>query len=432
MKGFLRKRWPTREWLVLSFTPTVGKEYKMQDGRRTETAARAYTVVMMRVKTPTNEPLSAGPLDAYRKLDDAVLSRRIDEVRQRLGSRVLILGHHYQQDGVIAHADLRGDSYQLSKSAAERSDCEAIVFCGVHFMAETADILVNRPEQIAERGGNRVDVVLPDTAAGCSMADMAAIEQVEDAWADLGEVIDTNDITPVTYINSAASLKAFCGQNGGIVCTSSNARAVLEWAFARTKRVLFFPDQHLGRNTAKAMGVPLEQMCVWNPHDPRLGGNDETTLENSRVILWQGHCSVHAMFRPEHVDTMRKNIPEIKILVHPECAMEVVEKADLAGSTSYIIDQVEAAPSGSSWAIGTELHLVRRLEQEHPEQTIRFLSPTVCMCATMYRIDLAHLCWSLEHLESADPVNVIRVEDQTAHWSVVALERMLDVTAAKS
>ena len=332
----------------------------------------------------------------------------------------------------MADPFLRGHSNLVSKSSAQTSDCEAIVFCGVHFMAETADILVNRPEQIAERGGNRVDVVLPDTAAGCSMADMAAIEQVEDAWADLGEVIDTNDITPVTYINSAASLKAFCGQNGGIVCTSSNARAVLEWAFARTKRVLFFPDQHLGRNTAKAMGVPLEQMCVWNPHDPRFGGNDETMLENSRVILWQGHCSVHAMFRPEHVDTMRKNIPEIKILVHPECAMEVVEKADLAGSTSYIIDQVEAAPSGSSWAIGTELHLVRRLEQEHPEQTIRFLSPTVCMCATMYRIDLAHLCWSLEHLESEDPVNVIRVEDQTAHWSVVALERMLDVTAAKS
>ncbi|MBT6458767.1 MAG: quinolinate synthase NadA, partial [Planctomycetaceae bacterium] len=322
----------------------------MPDGRRTGTTARAYTVVMMRLKTPTNEPLAAGPLDAYRKLDDAVLARRIDEVRQRLGSRVLILGHHYQQDGVIAHADLRGDSYQLSKSAAERTDCEAIVFCGVHFMAETADILVNRPEQIAERGGVRVDVVLPDTAAGCSMADMAAIEQVEDAWADLGEIIDTNDITPVTYINSAASLKAFCGQHGGIVCTSSNARAVLEWAFAKAKRVLFFPDQHLGRNTAKAMGVPLEQMCVWNPHDPRLGGNDETTLENSRVILWQGHCSVHAMFRPEHVDTMRKSIPGIKILVHPECAMEVVEKADLAGSTSYIINQVEAAPAGSSWA----------------------------------------------------------------------------------
>ena len=403
----------------------------MPDGRRTGTAATAYTVVMMRVQIPTNEPLAAGPLESYRKLDDATLASRIDEVRQRLGSRVLILGHHYQQDAVIAHADLRGDSYQLSKSAAERTDCEAIVFCGVHFMAETADILVNRPEQIADRNGSRVNVVLPDTAAGCSMADMAAIEQVEDAWADLGEIIDTDDITPVTYINSAASLKAFCGRHGGIVCTSSNARAVLEWAFARTKRVLFFPDQHLGRNTANSMGVPLEQMCVWNPHDPRLGGNDSTTLEKSRVILWQGHCSVHAMFRPEHVATMRENIPDVKVLVHPECALEVVEKSDLAGSTSYIINQIQTAAPDTSWAIGTELHLVRRLEQEHPEQTIRFLSPTVCMCATMYRIDLAHLCWSLEHLESGNPVNVIRVDQDTAHWSVVALERMLDVTALK-
>ena len=417
--------------MAIPLLSTRSQKYKMQDGRRTGTAATAYTVGTMRVEIPTNEPLAAGPLEAYRKLDDATLASRIDEVRQRLGSRVLILGHHYQQDGVIAHADLRGDSYQLSKSAAERTDCEAIVFCGVHFMAETADILVNRPEQMAARNGSRVNVVLPDTAAGCSMADMAAIEQVEDAWADLGEIIDTDDITPVTYINSAASLKAFCGRHGGIVCTSSNARAVLEWAFARTKRVLFFPDQHLGRNTANSMGIPLEQMCVWNPHDPRLGGNDSTTLEKSRVILWQGHCSVHAMFRPEHVATMRENIPDVKVLVHPECAMEVVEKSDLAGSTSYIINQIQTAAPGTSWAIGTELHLVRRLEQEHPEQTIRFLSPTVCMCATMYRIDLAHLCWSLEHLESGNPVNVIRVDQDTAHWSVVALERMLDVTALK-
>ena len=417
--------------MAISLLPTRSQKYKMPDGRRTGTAATAYTVGMMRVQIPTNELLAAGPLESYRKLDDATLASRIDEVRQRLGSRVLILGHHYQQDAVIAHADLRGDSYQLSKSAAERTDCEAIVFCGVHFMAETADILVNRPEQMAGRNGSRVNVVLPDTAAGCSMADMAAIEQVEDAWADLGEIIDTDDITPVTYINSAASLKAFCGRYGGIVCTSSNARAVLEWAFARTKRVLFFPDQHLGRNTANSMGVPLEQMCVWNPHDPRLGGNDSTTLEKSRVILWQGHCSVHAMFRPEHVATMRENIPDVKVLVHPECALEVVKKSDLTGSTSYIINQIQTAAPGTSWAIGTELHLVRRLEQEHPEQTIRFLSPTVCMCATMYRIDLAHLCWSLEHLESGNPVNVIRVDQDTAHWSVVALERMLDVTALK-
>jgi len=369
----------------------------------------------------------AGPLAAYRGLEDAVLDERIEAVRRRMGPRLVILGHHYQQDGVIAHADLQGDSYQLSKSAAEREGCEAIAFCGVHFMAETADILVNRPEKVAARGGRRVAVVLPDMAAGCSMADMAGIEQVEDAWADLGTVIDTSDITPVTYINSAASLKAFCGRHGGIVCTSSNARAVLDWAFARTKRVLFFPDQHLGRNTARKMGIPLDEMCVWNPHDPTLGGNSREQLHKSRVILWQGHCSVHAMFKPEHVDAMRANIPGVKILVHPECSMEVVDKADLAGSTSYILRQVEEAPPGTKWAIGTELHLVKRLEQRHPEQTIRFLSPVVCMCATMYRIDLAHLCWSLEHLEAGKPVNVIRVDDETAKWSVTALERMLAV-----
>ena len=368
------------------------------------------------------------PFAHYRSLGDAELDARIEDVRRRMGPRLVILGHHYQQDGVIAHADFQGDSYQLSKSAAGRDACEAIAFCGVHFMAETADILVNTPEKVAARGGRRVTVVLPDMAAGCSMADMAGIEQVEDAWADLGTVIDTADVTPVTYINSAASLKAFCGRHGGIVCTSSNARAVLDWAFARTKRVLFFPDQHLGRNTARKMGVSLEEMCVWNPHDPALGGNARDRLARSRVILWQGHCSVHAMFRPEHVDAFRANLPGVKILVHPECAMEVVDKADLVGSTSFILKTVEAAPPGSKWAIGTELHLVKRLEKNHPEQTIRFLSPTICMCATMYRIDLAHLCWSLEHLEAGKPVNVIRVDDETAKWAVTALERMLAVS----
>lgn len=407
-----------------------GPEYKATPCHRPEAQKSAYTLDMDAVAPATTEPASASPLAAYRELTDEALAARIEAVRQRLGPRLLILGHHYQQDGVIAHADLRGDSYQLSKLAAEQTDCEAIAFCGVHFMAETADILVNRPELVTGRGGRRVTVVLPDMAAGCSMADMAAIEQVEDAWADLGELIDTAEITPVTYINSAASLKAFCGRHGGIVCTSSNARAVLEWAFAKTRRVLFFPDQHLGRNTARAMGVPLGEMCVWNPHQPSLGGNDAATLAASRVILWQGHCSVHAMFRPEHVAAMRANLPGVKVLVHPECAMEVVDKADLAGSTSFIIKQVEAAAPGTTWAIGTELHLVKRLEQEHPEQTIRFLSPTVCMCATMYRIDLAHLCWSLEHLEAGSPVNVVEVDDETARWSVVAVERMLEVTAA--
>ena len=379
------------------------------------------------MSSPAAAPPLPGPFTDYRPLSDAELAARIEGVRQRMGRRLVILGHHYQQDGVIAHADFQGDSYQLSRSAAERDECEAIAFCGVHFMAETADILANRPDKVAARGGRRVAVVLPDLAAGCSMADMAAIHQVEDAWADLGTVIDTAELTPVTYINSAASLKAFCGRHGGIVCTSSNARAVLEWAFARGRRVLFFPDQHLGRNTARTMGIGLDQMCVWNPHEPELGGNSKAALEASRVILWQGHCSVHAMFRPEHVDGLRKNIPGVKILVHPECSMEVVDKADLVGSTSYILRQVEQAAPGTKWAIGTELHLVKRLEAAHPEQEIHFLSPVVCMCATMYRIDLAHLCWSLEHLEAGDAVNVIRVEDETAKWAVVALERMLAV-----
>jgi quinolinate synthase len=363
----------------------------------------------------------------YRSLGNVELQARINAVRQEMGARLLILGHHYQQDEVIALSDLRGDSYQLSKMAASSSDCRAIAFCGVHFMAETADILANRPDQLAERGGERVTVVLPDMAAGCSMADMAAIGQVEGAWEELGEVIDTDDITPVTYINSAASLKAFCGRHGGIVCTSSNARAVLEWAFARTQRVLFFPDQHLGRNTARKMDIPLDEMPVWNPHGGELGGNLEEALRRSRVLLWQGHCSVHQMFRPEHVDQLRAKHSGIKILVHPECTMEVVDKSDVVGSTGRIIRAVEEAPAGTKWAIGTELHLVNRLEQEHPEQEIHFLSPVVCMCATMYRIDLAHLCWGLENLAAGTPVNVIEVDPQVSHWALVALERMLDV-----
>ncbi len=366
-------------------------------------------------------------LAPYKSLDDAVLQDRIAAVRAALGSQLLILGHHYQQDEVIAMSDLRGDSYQLSKLAAESGQCRAIAFCGVHFMAETADILANQPAKLAARHGERVTVVLPDLAAGCSMADMAAIHQVESAWEEMGEVIDTSDITPVTYINSAASLKAFCGRNGGIVCTSSNARAVLQWAFGRTSRVLFFPDQHLGRNTAKAMGIPLTQMPVWDPHHEEHGGNTPEALKASKVLLWKGHCSVHQMFSPQHVDLFRSKVPGVKILVHPECPMEVVDKADVQGSTSKIIREVEAAPAGMKWAIGTELHLVNRLKTEHPEQEIHFLSPVVCMCATMYRIDLAHLCWSLENLAAGTPVNIIRVDDETARWSLVALERMLAV-----
>jgi quinolinate synthase len=376
---------------------------------------------------PVESPAPTYDLKPYKSLDNAALQARIAAVRAEMGSRLLILGHHYQQDEVIAMSDLRGDSYQLSRMAADSGDCRAIVFCGVHFMAETADILANQPSKLAERGGDRVTVVLPDMAAGCSMADMAAIDQVEAAWDEMGEVIDTTDITPVTYINSAASLKAFCGRHGGIVCTSSNARAVLQWAFARTSRVLFFPDQHLGRNTAKAMGVSLDQMPVWDPHAQELGGNTPEALRASKVLLWRGHCSVHQMFTAAHVDLFRAKVPGIKILVHPECPMEVLDKADVQGSTSKIIREVEAAPPGTKWAIGTELHLVNRLKNEHPEQEIHFLSPIVCMCATMYRIDLAHLCWSLENLAAGTPVNVIHVDDDTARWSLVALERMLAV-----
>ena len=372
------------------------------------------------------QPAFPFQLQPYKSLENDELSKRIDAARAKLGSRLLILGHHYQQDEVIEHTDLRGDSYQLSQAAAESNDCETIIFCGVHFMAETADILVNRPEKLTERSGRRVTVILPDMAAGCSMADMAAIEQVENAWDDLGEFIDTNDVTPVTYINSAASLKSFCGKHGGIVCTSSNAKAVLDWAFERTSRVLFFPDQHLGRNTALPMGITNEQMPVWNPYE-EMGGHDQATLENSKVILWQGHCSVHQMFRAEHVELFRKNHEGIKILVHPECPQEVNDLADVSGSTGKIIETVRNAQPGTKWAIGTELHLVNRLKHEHPEQEIHFLSPVVCMCATMYRIDLAHLCWSLENLVEGQPVNVIEVDEDTAHWSLVALERMLKV-----
>jgi quinolinate synthase len=374
---------------------------------------------------PSPAPLHE--LKPYKSLSNEELSARIEAVRREMGPKLLILGHHYQQDEVIVHSDLRGDSYQLSQMAAGSKDCRVIVFCGVHFMAETADILANRPEKLAERSGERVQVILPDMAAGCSMADMAAIDQVEAAWQDLGEVIDTSDLTPVTYINSAASLKAFCGRHGGIVCTSSNARAVLEWSFRRTKRVFFFPDQHLGRNTALKMGITNAQMPVFDPYNSDLGGNSEDAIEGSRVILWKGHCSVHQMFRAEHVALFRQRFPGIKILVHPECPQEVNDQADISGSTSKIIQTVEAAPPGTKWAIGTELHLVNRLKLEHPEQEIHFLSPVVCMCATMYRIDLAHLCWSLENLAASRPVNTITVEDEIARWSLEALTRMLEV-----
>ncbi len=353
-------------------------------------------------------------LAPYQLLAGAELAARIERVRAELGPRLLVLGHHYQQDEVLAHSDLRGDSYGLSELAANNRDCRAIVFCGVHFMAETADILANRPERLRERGGERVTVVLPDLTAGCSLADMADLGQVERCWQELADVIDTDDLMPITYVNSTAALKAFCGRQGGLVCTSSNARAALDWAFQRRRRVLFFPDQHLGRNTARAMGIPLEEMPLWDPRQKPLGGNTPEAIRRSRVILWSGFCGVHQRFQPQHVAYFRRKYPGIKIIVHPECSMEVVELADLSGSTAKIIKEVEAAPPGTRWAIGTEPHLVNRLRREHPEQEIHLLSTAACMCSTMFRIDLPHLCWAVENLAAGRPVNVIEVEPETA------------------
>jgi quinolinate synthase len=362
----------------------------------------------------------------YEPLGSEELTERIQRVRREMGRRLLILGHHYQQDDVIAQADLRGDSLGLSQSAADDAECRAIVFCGVHFMAETADVLANRPEQVARRGG-RIPVVLPDLAAGCQLADMARAAQVKKCWNQLAEVLDTDDLTPITYVNSAAALKAFCGRHGGIVCTSTNARSALEWALKRKSRVLFFPDQHLGRNTARAMGIPLEEMPLWDPHEERLGGNTEESIRRGRVLLWHGYCGVHQRFEPQHIDYLRRKHPGIKVIVHPECMSEVVEQADLSGSTSRIIREIEQSPPGTKWAVGTEPHLVNRLRREHPEQEIHLLSTAACLCTTMFRINLTHLCWAVENLAAGTPVNVIEVEPETARWALVALQRMLEV-----
>jgi quinolinate synthase len=378
---------------------------------------------------PTVPNTTAPPADpaAYEALSREELTARIQRVRKAWGPRLLILGHHYQRDDVIALADLRGDSYQLAAQAAANDACRAIVFCGVHFMAETADILANRPEKVEKRGGQRIPVILPDLAAGCSLADIADLAQVEDCWAQMAGVIESADLTPITYVNSTAELKAFCGRHDGLVCTSANARAALEWAFARRSRALFFPDQHLGRNTAKAMGVPLEQMPVWDPWEPKLGGNTPEDLRRSRVILWSGFCCVHQVFRPEHVDRFRESVPGVKIIVHPECPMETVDRADAAGSTSRIIRAVEQSPPGARWAIGTEPNLVGRLQREHPEQAIHLLSPKSHYCATMRRIDLPHICRALESLHAGTPVNVIAVTPNVARDALAALQRMLEL-----
>lgn len=361
--------------------------------------------------------------EIYIRLSEPELRVRIDLAKQELGSRLTILGHHYQQDDIIAFADFVGDSFELSRRAAEQTGVEYVVFCGVHFMAESADILT----------APSVRVILPDLGAGCSMADMASLDQTLEAWEQLRSVCGEDPIVPITYMNSSAAIKAFVGEHGGAVCTSSNCRNVLEWALAggavggkKTPKILFFPDQHLGRNTAYSMGTPLERMILWDPKQD-LGGNTPQQIKDAQYILWKGHCSVHALFRPEHVDQQRARDPQVKVIVHPECKWEVVQKADLAGSTAYIVDQVRKAPPGTKWAIGTEVHLVNRLKHQYPEQQIVVLSDCQCLCTTMYRIDLPHLCWALENLVQGNVVNEIRVDDRTRRWSLVALERMLSI-----
>jgi len=346
---------------------------------------------------------------------DPDLVERARRARAALGERAFILGHHYQRDEVIQFADVTGDSFKLARDAAARPDADYIVFCGVHFMAESADILT----------GDHQKVVLPDLAAGCSMADMARLLQVDDAWQRLADAGVAESTVPITYMNSSADIKAFCGRHGGAVCTSSNARQALDWAFAQGEKVLFLPDQHLGRNTAVLqLGLSLDDCLVIDPHKPGFGVTDDE-LRNARMLLWKGHCSVHGRFSAESVADVRERIPGVNVLVHPECQHEVVTAADYVGSTEYIIKTVAAAPAGSAWAIGTELNLVKRLAQDHPDKTVVFLDKTVCFCSTMNRIDLPHLVWALESLVDGHVVNQIEVDADTQHWARVALDRML-------
>ncbi|WP_214803073.1 MULTISPECIES: quinolinate synthase NadA [unclassified Exiguobacterium] len=347
----------------------------------------------------------------YADLTVEQMEQRIEAIKARLGSRLFLPAHHYQKDEVVQFADATGDSLQLARLAEQMNEAEFIVFCGVHFMAETADMLT-RDDQL---------VILPDMRAGCSMADMADIDQTEIAWEELTDTFG-DSIVPITYVNSTAAIKAFVGKHGGATVTSSNAHDIVRWALEAGERVLFLPDQHLGRNTAYDLGVPLEAMAVWDPLRERLVY--EGDIEDVRVILWKGHCSVHEKFNVAQIEALRKNDPERRIIVHPECTFDVVQAADEAGSTSYIIDQIEASAPGTKWAVGTEMNLVNRLAATHPELDINSLNPYMCPCLTMNRIDLPHLLWALESLET-DPVNIIRVDQETTKWATLALERML-------
>ena len=374
----------------------------------------------------------------YTEMDDEALAAAIEDRKQRLGSKVIILGHHYQQDEVIRFADFTGDSFKLSQEAADavqQAGAKYVIFCGVHFMAESADILT--PDEVS--------VILPDLSAGCSMADMATLEQTKEAWAELAEVLEgTNTrVIPITYMNSSAAIKAFVGEHGGAVCTSSNCEKVFRWALnggetplgeGEQVKILFLPDQHLGRNTAAAMGYDVERdMLTWDPnHEEGLGGHDEATIERSTFLLWKGHCSVHKLFRPEHVDQIRAQWPDVTVIVHPECAYEVCQKADMTGSTEQIRAALEKAEPGSRWAIGTEVHMVNRLCNEAAERgvTARILSDCQCLCTTMYRIDMPHLLYVLDKLCEGEVVNQIQVPDEIQHWSLVALDRMLQITGS--
>ena len=359
-------------------------------------------------------------LEEFLVMPDAEIAESIEAAREALGDRVVILGHHYQRDDVIRHADLTGDSYQLSVMASQ-TDAEYIVFCGVHFMAESADIV----------GKDFQRVILPDLGAGCSMADMASIDQVEDAWEQLREIgVLDQKVAPITYMNSTAAIKAFCGRNEGVVCTSSNAVPLFDIYLKECDKMFFFPDQHLGRNTGAKFGIPLDKMVLWNPHE-ELGGNTPEALLDAKLILWRGHCSVHGRFKPWHVDKIRADVPGVKVLVHPECTREVVEMSDLDGSTSFIIKTVENAPAGSKWAIGTEVNLVNRLQQRFPDQDIHLLAPDLCMCATMYRIAPQNLAWAMDNLVNDVVVNEIVVDEETKHHASIALGRMIEMTEKK-
>jgi len=367
------------------------------------------------VRVPEIEKGVGCDFDSYLLVPDTTLDERIAAAKTKLGKDVVILGHHYQRDEVVKFADFRGDSLKLSQQAAQ-TDGKYIVFCGVHFMAESADIL-RRDQQI---------VVLPDLNAGCSMADMADIGQVEACWSELATVVDIRKTVPVTYMNSTAAIKSFTGEKGGAVCTSSNAAAVLQWAFARGEKVVFLPDEHLGRNTAYRMGIPLDEMVVWDPFQ-ELGGNTPEALRRAKIILWKGYCSVHQRFTPEHVARVRKEHPGIRVIVHPECRFEVAQAADERGSTEGILKAIQAAPAGSEWAVGTEIHLVNRMAKELKDRKVISLDPSVCVCTTMFRITPQHLLWVLENLGAGKIVNQISVDERTRHFAKAALDRMLEL-----